>query len=288
MNDKLSTSALAKSRDIIAKDLFTTLKRAGYVSWHESKWLLTDIGSRFGGEYRDSEKYGRFIVWPSNLIIDDTLISDAHLNATQVGDYFSMPAKKINLLLSELGWIKRDGSQWLATTSGLRAGALQRSDADKNVAFVMWHPSVLRNKRLKQSVVEFKGNDADNHSTDRSFSRFKQKFSAKHRTLDGHYVQSKGELIIDNWLYMGGVLHAYQRQLPIEDDVISDFYLPQGKVYIQFWGTDNGTVEAKIIEKTRQLYHDHNFELIEVYPDDLEQLDTVLPIKLRPFGIKAY
>ncbi|MCL9776922.1 glycerol kinase [Vibrio methylphosphonaticus] len=288
MNDKLSTSALAKHRDMVAKDLFTTLKQAGYVSWHESKWLLTDIGFRFGGEYRESEKYGRFIVWPTNLIIDDTLISDAHISATQIGEYFSMPAKKINLLLSELGWIKRDGQHWLVTQSGLRAGAYQRVDSVKDATFVLWHPSLLRNKRLKQSVGEFKGSDADSQSTDRSFSRFKQKFSAKHRTLDGHYVQSKGELIIDNWLYMGSVLHAYQRQLPIDTDVISDFYLPQGKVYIQFWGTDNGPIDTKTIEKTRQLYHDHEFDLIEIFPDELDQLDTILPLKLRPFGIRAY
>ncbi|MCG9659226.1 glycerol kinase [Vibrio mediterranei] len=288
MHDKLSTSALAKSRNQESKALFTLLKRAGYISWHESSWLLTDIGHRFGGDYVDSEKYGRFIVWPSNLVIDDTLISDSTLTATQLGEHFALPAKKINLLLSELGWIKRDDSQWKATAIGLRAGARLRKDKQNNNEFVVWHPSVLRHARLKQSVIEFKGHDAEAHSTEKSFSSFRQKFAAKHRTLDGHYVQSKGELIIDNWLYMAGVVHAYQRQLPIEQDVVSDFYLPQGKVYLQYWGSDSDVADDRVIEHTRALYQEHDLSLIEIFPDDIQNLDELLPKKLKPFGIKAY
>lgn len=288
MHDKLSTSALAKSRNQESKVLFTLLKRAGYISWHESSWLLTDIGHRFGGDYVDSEKYGRFIVWPSNLVIDDTLISDSTLTATQLGEHFALPAKKINLLLSELGWIKRDDSQWKATAIGLRAGARLRKDKQNNNEFVVWHPSVLRHARLKQSVIEFKGHDAEAHSTEKSFSSFRQKFTAKHRTLDGHYVQSKGELIIDNWLYMAGVVHAYQRQLPIEQDVVSDFYLPQGKVYLQYWGSDSDAADDRTIEHTRTLYQEHDLSLIEIFPDDIQNLDELLPKKLKPFGIKAY
>ncbi|MGR5363289.1 glycerol kinase [Vibrio mediterranei] len=288
MHDKLSTSALAKSRNQESKALFTLLNRAGYISWHESSWLLTDIGHRFGGDYVDSEKYGRFIVWPSNLVIDETLISDSTLTATQLGEHFALPAKKINLLLSELGWIKRDDSQWKATAIGLRAGARLRKDKQNNSEFVVWHPSVLRHARLKQSVIEFKGHDAEAHSTEKSFSSFRQKFAAKHRTLDGHYVQSKGELIIDNWLYMAGVVHAYQRQLPIEQDVVSDFYLPQGKVYLQYWGSDSDVADDRTVEHTRALYHEHGLSLIEVFPDDIQNLDELLPKKLKPFGIKAY
>lgn len=288
MNKKLSTSALAKVKGVETKALFTTLKQAGYVVWHDASWHLTDTGYRFGGEYIDSEKFGRFIVWPEKLLIDDALITDKALTATQLGEHFDLPAKKINLLLSELGWIQRDDVNWLVTDIGLRSGAQQRHDKTKQVQFVVWHPSILRNARLKQTVIEFKGEDAEAHSTEKSFSSFRQKFVAKHRTLDGHYVRSKAELIIDNWLYMAGVVHAYQRQLPIEEDVISDFYLPSGKVYLQFWGSDSGPEDSKLIERTRQLYHEHNLQLIELFPEDIDQLNDILPKKLKNYGIKAY
>jgi len=34
----------------------------------------------------------------------------------------------------------------------------------------------------------------------------------KYRTEDGHWVRSKAELIIDNWLYRGRIVHAYERR----------------------------------------------------------------------------
>jgi hypothetical protein len=87
---------------------------------------------------------------------------------------------------------------------------------------------------------------------------------------------------------MNGIVHAYDRQLPIEQDVLSDFYLPQGKVYLQFWGRDNGSISDKQREQIRSIYQAHQFELIEVFPEEIDQLDNVLPSKLREYGIKAY
>lgn len=288
MSDKLSTSALAKLRNVDAKQLFSDLSKAGYLSRHEGQWLLTDLGAKFGGEYVEHPKFGKFVVWPENLLIDLTATGGNTLTATQVGEYFKLNPKKVNQLLSELGWIKKEDEGWIATPSGIRVGAKQREDKSSQQKFVVWHDSIRHNPHLRQSVVEFLGQDAQTHATDKSYSSFRQKFEAKHRTLDGHYVRSTGELLIDNWLYLAGVMHAYQRPLPIEELVMSDFYLPLGKVYIQYWGTDSGEISLKQQEKTRQLYAAHEFNLIEISADEVHQLDDVLPEKLRQFGIKAY
>ncbi|KHA59545.1 glycerol kinase [Vibrio variabilis] len=288
MSDKLSTTALAKSRQQDAKELFTELKNAGYINRGDEGWVLTEIGAKFGGEYITHAKFGKFIVWPQNLLIDRIATSGNTLSATQIGQRFSLPAKKINQLLQELGWLSRTEQGWQVTQSGLTVGGHQRGDKETGAQFVVWHDTIIRNKRLKQSVVEFSGQDAETHTTDKSLSSFRQKFEAKHRTLDGHYVRSKGELIIDNWLYMNGIVHAYDRQLPIEQDVLSDFYLPAGKVYLQYWGSDSGEIDAKQRDKIIALYQEHGFALIEVTPDDIEYLDERLPSKLREFGIKAY
>ncbi|KHT47797.1 hypothetical protein [Vibrio sinaloensis] len=288
MSDKLSTTALAKLRQQDAKELFTELKNAGYINRGDEGWVLTEIGAKFGGEYITHAKFGKFIVWPQNLLIDHAATSGNTLSATQIGQRFSLPAKKINQLLQELGWLSRTEQGWLVTQSGLTVGGHQREDKETGAQFVVWHDTIIRNKRLKQSVVEFSGQDAETHTTDKSLSSFRQKFEAKHRTLDGHYVRSKGELIIDNWLYMNGIVHAYDRQLPIEQDVLSDFYLPAGKVYLQYWGSDSGEIDAKQRDKIIALYQEHGFALIEVTPDDIEHLDERLPSKLREFGIKAY
>lgn len=288
MSDKISTTALAKQRDIDAKQLFNQLKSAGYINRSDEGWVLTEIGNKFGGEYVNHSKFGQFIVWPENLLIDTTATSGKTFSATQIGQRFSLNAKKVNQLLQELGWIAKAEDGWQVTESGLTVGGYQRTDKESAQHFVVWHDSIVRNKRLKQSVLEFSGQDAEIHSTDKSLSSFRQKFEAKHRTLDGHYVRSKGELIIDNWLYMNGVVHAYDRQLPIEQDVLSDFYLPTGKVYLQYWGDDSGDTEEKQQHEIRAIYQAHNFALIEVFATEIDKLDEVLPAKLKPFGIKAY
>jgi hypothetical protein len=288
MSDKISTTALAKSRELDAKQLFAELKFAGYINRGDEGWILTEIGAKFGGEYVDHPKFGQFIVWPENLLIDSTATSGKTLSATQIGQRFSLHGKKINQLLQELGWITKTEDGWHVSESGLTVGGYQREDKESGNQFVVWHDSIVRNKRLRQSVVEFSGQDAEAHATDKSLSSFRQKFEAKHRSLDGHYVRSKGELVIDNWLYMNGIVHAYDRQLPIEQDVLSDFYLPTGKVYLQYWGTDAGTISDKEREAIKAVYEKHGFPLIEVFPEQIEQLDDVLPAKLKEFGIKAY
>ncbi|WP_010453589.1 hypothetical protein [Vibrio rotiferianus] len=288
MSEKISTSALAKMRQIEAKLLFADLKRAGYIVRKDDHWILTEEGTKYGGEYVDHPKFGPFIVWPTNLHIELATSSGKTYSATQLGEKLKLNAKRMNQLLSELGWISKSDEGWSLTEAGIRAGGHLRVDKESNHTFVVWHDIVLRNKRLRQSVIEFLGQDAESHSTDKSLSNFRQKFEAKHRTLDGHYVRSKGELLIDNWLYLAGVVHAYERQLPIAQDVTSDFYLPSGKVYLQFWGSDTGEMSESEQEKIRAVYKQHNFNLIEVEASEVDRLDEVLPKRLRQFGIQAY
>ncbi|NOH60896.1 glycerol kinase [Vibrio sp. RE88] len=288
MAEKISTTALAKLRQTDTKQLFQELKLAGYINRSEDAWVLTELGEKFGGEYVQHQKFGQFIVWPENLLIDTAATSGKSLSATQIGERFSLNAKKINQLLQELGWLQKVDAGWEVTANGLKVGGYQREDKESGNHFAVWHDSIIRNKRLKQSVIEFSGQDAEAHATDKSISSFRQKFEAKHRTLDGHYVRSKAELKIDNWLYMNGIVHAYDRQLPIEEDVLSDFYLPTGKVYLQYWGRDTGAFPENEKADIKRIYEQHQFDLIEVEPDDIDKLDDVLPAKLREFGISAY
>lgn len=286
MAEKISTTALAKLRDTSAKQLFNVLKTAGYVNRHNDTWILTEIGKKFGGEYVQHTQYGQFIVWPENLLIDTRSTSGKALSATQLGQRFSLNAKKINQLLQELGWIQKTANGWQVTDHGLKMGGYQKVDTQTGHQYALWHDSVAHNKHLKQSITEFSGLQADQYATDKSISRFRQKFEAKYRTLDGHYVRSKGELKIDNWLYMNGIGHAYDRQLPIEEEVLSDFYLPSGKVYLQYWDKDNFSDKAK--ETIQAIYQSHQFSLIEIDSSDIDKLDDVLPAKLKEFGIVAY
>lgn len=117
---------------------------------------------------------------------------------------------------------------------------------------------------------------------------FREKFEAKHRAADGHYVRSRAEMLIGNWLYMSEIVHAYERKLPIEEDIYCDFYLPVGKVYIEFWGLENDEKYSERKRKKLEIYNKYGFNLIELGDFDLQNLDDILPKKLLKFGIQAY
>ncbi len=110
----------------------------------------------------------------------------------------------------------------------------------------------------------------------------------EHRTDDGHYVRSKSEAIIDNWFYNKGIVHAYEKRLPIEENLLSDFYLPTGRVYIEFWGYENKPEYLKRKKVKQQLYKKYNFNLIELNDKEVQNLDDILPRMLLKFGIKTF
>ncbi|SKC31670.1 Phage antirepressor protein KilAC domain protein [Photobacterium piscicola] len=289
MTSKISTSQLAKAKGLVAKNLFSELAEAGYIIRDNKEWLLTDIGKAAQGEYKQSSQFGQYIVWPEALeIITTPLFDGKKLSATQISTHFKLSSQKINQILDELGWINKAVKGWKVSQSGSRLGGVQKEDSRTGIPYVIWDETVLKNSSLLHSVNEITGINAEVKSTDNSVSNFRQKFEAKHRAADGHYVRSKAEMLIDNWLYMAGIVHAYERKLPIEEDLYCDFYLPTGKVYIEFWGLEDDPKYASRKKIKQDLYTKYGFNLIELNDNDVQNLDDVLPRMLLKFDIKAY
>ena len=110
----------------------------------------------------------------------------------------------------------------------------------------------------------------------------------EHRTDDGHYVRSKSEKIIDDWLYRNNIVHAYEKKLPIEENLLSDFYLPNCKVYIEFWGYETKTEYLKRKAIKQKIYKKYDLNLIELNDKEVQNLDDILPKMLLKFGIKLF
>lgn len=116
----------------------------------------------------------------------------------------------------------------------------------------------------------------------------RDKEDSKFKATDGHLVHSKAERLIDNWLYMAEIVHAYGRKLPIEENVCCDFYLPTGKVYIEYWGVDNDLKYLARKQKKLAVYEKYGLRLIELNDKEVQNLDDVLPRLLLKFGVQAY
>jgi len=97
-------------------------------------------------------------------------------------------------------------------------------------------------------------------------------------------VRSYSELLIDNWLYNNGYVHAYEKSvfMMTEPDavVLSDFYLPDGDVYIEFWGLNDDQRYLTRKEKKIQMYNDNKLKLISLEETDVKRLNDIMPRKL--------
>ncbi|WP_417737117.1 phospholipase D-like domain-containing protein [Rosistilla oblonga] len=65
--DKLTTSKLAKQMGVRTKELSNQLIAAGLVENREGKTYLTAKGKAAGGEFRTSQRFGPYFIWPTDL-----------------------------------------------------------------------------------------------------------------------------------------------------------------------------------------------------------------------------
>jgi hypothetical protein len=215
------------------------------------------------------------------------------LTATAIGRIFEIPGGRINLLLSELGWIAKDINGWQVTELGKRLGGLQSKDKISGVPCVRWPEGIVSNKMLVTSVCEAKGEvsppiEAEPLPVAPDGLEFREKFEGNLRADDGHYVKSKAEVIIDNWLYHSRITHTYERKLPIEEAQYCDFFINSGKgVYLEYWGYEADPKYLSRKEKKRETYKKYGLQLIELTDREIENLDDVLPRKLLEFGIST-
>ncbi len=208
------------------------------------------------------------------------------MTASQIGERLDLTAKQINSLFAELGWITKERNGWIAGAVALQHGAVQKTYQPSGVPYVLWPEAVLNNTLLHTTIESVKGEgDETKHAVSSTESGFRERFPAQHRAMDGHWVRSKAELLIDNWLYMEGIVHAYERRVPLEEELYCDFYLPSAKVYVEYWGIEHD--ERYLARKHTKLdvYHRHQLRLIELTDNDIRNLDDALPKLLLRFNV---
>ncbi|MCG3134071.1 MAG: hypothetical protein HMLKMBBP_01357 [Planctomycetes bacterium] len=247
---------------------------------------------------------------PASRAPDARAADGEWFSSTRIGEALGLSSRKVNLLLSELGWIERYVKGWVPTTQGLARGAVRREVRQTGVPYVIWPASIVENRVLLASIRELSGPTAADEARSASVppplpavtsgvgvpapasdpgTDFRARFPAPLRTQDGHFVRSRAEVMIDNWLYTQGIVHAYERRLPLDDDetVYCDFYLPQKRVYVEYWGMEKDPKYAERKDKKIAVYAKHGFQLVELTDQDIANLDEALPRKLLKYGVEC-
>jgi predicted RNA binding protein YcfA (HicA-like mRNA interferase family) len=294
--DKISTTALSKLCSMSSKELFAQLENTGWIVRLDNEWELTQSGREQGGEVKKSDKFGMYIVWPAQMKVegvDSAMVAynqDTLLSASNIAELVALTARQVNMLLSELGWMSRHRKGWTLTPQGNALGGVQKENYKTAIPYVLWPAGFVHSRALERSVKAFKGDLGQalglNDTADKNTVIFRQKYPANFRTADGHYVRSKAEMLIDNWLYMAGVTHAYERALPIEEDHYSTFYLPVGNIYIEYWGSEDAAHSEKIKQNKLDIYNKYNLNLTKLVESDVQHLDSVMPRLLLKHGIE--
>lgn len=115
---------------------------------------------------------------------------------------------------------------------------------------------------------------------------FRLRWPAEYRCEDGHYVRSKNEVIVDNWLYSHGVCHAYEKAVfdpKTGDTLCSDFFVPTKNLYIEIWGMASREYESRRVQKV-ELYRKLGCRLLEINSDYVKNIDDVLSREFTRHG----
>ncbi|MEP1385598.1 MAG: glycerol kinase [Paraglaciecola sp.] len=267
--------------------MFSKLLEVNFIIRESDKWQLTAKGKLAGGKIKTSAKLGNYIEWPENFDLSklpphqtpDTPI--AMITSSKMAEKLGLTAKKLNHIFSELGWLNKSLKGWLATEHGLHQGALQNEDSRTGIPYVKW-PETLTHSPILFGAVQAMSKSLANLNDNG------QETPNKFCSVDGHWVNSESEMLIDNWLYLAEITHAYNRKLPIEEEVYCAFYIPTGKVYIEYWRSNLDIKLQAKKDKKLAIYKENKFKLIELTGQDIQNLDEVLPRHLLRFGIQAY
>lgn len=200
--------------------------------------------------------------------------------AKEIAKKFDKNAKDVNLALLNLGFIKKCDNGYNVTDIGKYYGGVQNYYY-MGRASVRWDERIVYNEIFIDEITKFGVKVAKEEQKE----DFREKFKAEYRTSDGHYVRSRAELVIANWLFAEDIAYAYEKRVPIEEDMYCDFYIPKGKVYIEFWGLEDDEAYIKRKEQKIELYKKYNLNLIEIDNNTINNIDDYLPKELLKFSV---
>jgi len=304
MANNLVTTRLAKENFLPASEVFTWFKELGWMEKRKGpSWILTAEGAAVGGASMDTE-HGCVPAWPQTVLDRPEFITkawkwskknlvDAKDIAKSLGG--GIESWEINTALSKMGWIGTAGDQgWKPTETGYEnGGTFCRKPEYPGSPHVRWPKAILTDKKFLQQVAPLQRKKEDLPVRVKSAPpgpSGKHPFSkTPFRTDDGHFVRSKAEMLIDNWLYAHGLAHAYEPLLP-GGKHWGDFLIPNkdGGIYIEFWGLAGiPDYDCKREEKTK-IYRDSKLRLMDLLETDMTSLDDALKTKFSGFGLNLY
>lgn len=208
------------------------------------------------------------------------------LSASALAERLHIPTATLLAVCAELGWIERGECGWCATAAGRSLGALQLQHPQSGVPYVHWPTTILDHPALPRTLRHVQG-AVTTPPMPQGERALREQRPAILRTVDGHLVRAQAEAMVDNWLFSAGFVHAYERLLPTAIEMYCDFYLPAGRVYLEYWGSERSPAYRERAADKPALYAHHQLNLVALTDDHMTALDACMPVLLAQFGVKV-
>ena len=297
---KISTSALAKLLKVDSKELtnllvenwFIEIKRKSFFSSDKIK-ILTKKWIQNYWELKTWTKYWDYIIWPEdfNPYKELWIENIEYISVTEISKIFNILPKRLNMIISEIWWMEYTIKWWKLTKLWENIWWKQLIYDKTWKGYIKWPKDILENNIFKKSLNLWNLEKIENTIKNDKELEFREKFPANSRAKDWHKVRSRWEMLIDNALYEFKLVHAYERKLPVKEEIYTDFYLPSQRwwqaVYIEYWWYEDKEQYLKRKKIKQELYKKYNLNLIEIENKHIDNLDDYLPRMLLEFWINV-
>jgi len=109
-----------------------------------------------------------------------------------------------------------------------------------------------------------------------------------YKAKDGHITKSYGERFLDDWLHEHlPYKHEYNYRVQrAKREVLCDWYIPKIGLHIEFW-EKKAPGDPRAIEIKQKFYQDHSLRAIDIYENDLQIADRIIPARIREVVLKC-
>ena len=107
-------------------------------------------------------------------------------------------------------------------------------------------------------------------------------------SLDGVACKTREHCQIAQWLYLAGIRYSIYRPLPVDECQLSDFYLPEGGVCLEYWGAGEHSDAISARMRRAELCKELNLSVLDIHPEDMSVLDDYLSRHLQQLGVDFY
>lgn len=218
----------------------------------------------------------------------------SYLSATQIAKELELKPSQVNAILVNIHFMDRLGDGYNSNH------VLAKQLIHEKTPYVKWSSEIIENEVFLREVNSLKNvkeefekeiikkeveepNEIISKKSSEPFKFDRKTFDATLRTQSGHFVRSRAEVIVADWLYNNDIMFAYEKRLPIVEELYSDFFIKKGKVYIEVWGLESTKYLERKAKKI-EMYKQNGYTLIGLEDKDIENLDDYLPLKLAQAG----